>query len=256
MNYTHLVLGVFFFIAVSCSSSPRSGSQDMIDTYPNGVRKAKYTLVDGKLEGTKLEYYEDGTLMSKEEWKDSLKDGKAIYYNKDGMKIQEGEYKKNSITGCWMEYYDNGNMKTFRDYSVPDSIQKSVDKLLPNRYLDFTDEGEINFDVSTMYYELSPVDTMGGHYFVLSVKCLPANTSMRIIYTHKDSSRQDTAYENPVAFLLRSDHDYVSGIVQCVMDSVPVDEGVSYYSYESYFDSRRPTYNLPKDMLLKGHLSK
>ena len=235
---------------LSCSPSPETSNQDVVDTYPNGFTRAEYTLINGRLEGTKREYYDNGTLKSTEEWRDSLRHGKAVYYNAEGIKIEEGGFKNNLVTGCWIKYYDSGTISSFRDYSAPDSIVASVGgKPYPVRYLDFRETGDVNFDVLSMYYELSPVDTMGERYAVLTVKCLPANTTMRIIYTHKDSTKFDTAYEdeNPIAFMMKSNSDYVKGIIQC-LDTIVVDGKPTYQGYESYFDSRRPTCNVPIEL--------
>lgn len=250
MKSNWLISVVSFSMFFACGPSANPSEREILEKYPNGNIRAKYNLVNNRLEGTKYEYYENGNLKSSEVWSDSSRNGEVFYYDEDGVLETRGEYKNDKKVGCWIEYYPDNKVKSFAEFLLLDTANPAL-KAYQNRYLDFKENGEVDFDVLCMYHELYPVDTMGKRLHVLQVGYVPANTHFRIIYSHHDfHDRLDTLGEedNPVVFEHHSNSDYISGSIECYTDTIVVDGKWHYEVFSSYFDTRKPTCNLPREV--------
>lgn len=61
---------------------PFTGTVD--DFYPDGVRKARFQLVDGKAEGAWVEWHPDGAIRFYSEWRAGKGDGPFVYFHPNG----------------------------------------------------------------------------------------------------------------------------------------------------------------------------
>lgn len=82
---------------------------DFKETYENGSIKGTGTLIDGKLEGQRIQYFPNGKISSDKEYKEAYPHGKATEYYEDGTLKLEGSFENNKEVGIWTLYYPNGN---------------------------------------------------------------------------------------------------------------------------------------------------
>lgn len=220
----------------------------VLKTYTSGQLQKEYFLYDSLLEGQSTEYFENGFVSLRENWHLGNRNGSSVKYYSNGNVCERGDYNNGLRTGCWFGYYENNNIREFKDYFFHDSINAQESKY-PNRYVTFDTLGRVEFNSYTMYHELNKVDSASRDY-LFTLFLLPAKTKCTIIYRHRDDGISDTLREdeNPVIFRLKNDSDFVFGRVRCITDTIWADGKWHYQEFNSYFDTRKTTCNLPADI--------
>jgi antitoxin component YwqK of YwqJK toxin-antitoxin module len=56
----------------------------VIDTWPDGARKARFQVVDGKADGAWAEWYPDGAIRFYSEWRAGKGEGPFVYFHPNG----------------------------------------------------------------------------------------------------------------------------------------------------------------------------
>lgn len=64
------------------NGAPFSGT--VIDTYPEGARKARFEVVDGKADGAWAEWYPNGAIRFYSEWRAGKGEGPFLYFHPGG----------------------------------------------------------------------------------------------------------------------------------------------------------------------------
>lgn len=76
-----------------------------------GILKDTESFVDGLLEGSSDEYYEDGSLMAKKNYSKGLLDGKQYLYYPTGIVKNEYDYSAGKLSGVEKAFHENGKLK-------------------------------------------------------------------------------------------------------------------------------------------------
>ena len=87
---------------------------------------------DGKLNGTRLEYYEGGALREKTEYKNDLKHGRADGYFPNGNLQFEGNFEHDRRTGVFRRYYENGMLAEEHESYVGGDLEGIHRTFYPN----------------------------------------------------------------------------------------------------------------------------
>ena len=64
------------------NGAPFTGT--VVDTYPDGARKARFKVVDGKADGAWAEWYPDGAIRFYSEWHAGKGEGPFVYFHPGG----------------------------------------------------------------------------------------------------------------------------------------------------------------------------
>lgn len=56
----------------------------VMDNYPDGARKARFQLVDGRANGVWVEWHPDGAIRFYSEWRDGAGEGPFVYFHPNG----------------------------------------------------------------------------------------------------------------------------------------------------------------------------
>lgn len=64
------------------NGAPFTGT--VVDIYPDGARKARFQLVDGKADGAWAEWYPDGAIRFYSEWRAGKGEGPFVYFHPNG----------------------------------------------------------------------------------------------------------------------------------------------------------------------------
>ena len=56
----------------------------VVDTYPDGARKARFQVVEGKADGAWAEWYPDGAIRFFSEWRGGKGEGPFVYFHPNG----------------------------------------------------------------------------------------------------------------------------------------------------------------------------
>ena len=138
--------------------------------HPDGSLKAKYTQIDGKIEGSYTQYYTSGKVQFNCFFKDDFENGPFTTYYENGNIKLEGQFIWGFPYSHWYYYNENINNKLDsiveyilrkedenvfesleRDTITKDIIQDGI--LYTNSKVIFKDNGEIDMDKS-FYYEV------------------------------------------------------------------------------------------------------
>lgn len=80
--------------------------------YENGNKLARYSVVDGMVQGIWLEWYEDGPLRFYGEWQDSKAEGLILYFHPNG-EISERAYARADLYNGPVEGWTVDGKKAF-----------------------------------------------------------------------------------------------------------------------------------------------
>ena len=92
-----------------------TGSSDpgVLETghYPGGTRRSEGRRVDGRREGTWVEWYEGGEPLSRGRYENDLRDGRWLYWYASGQAQHEGDYDAGQREGQWLSWHENGETR-------------------------------------------------------------------------------------------------------------------------------------------------
>jgi len=88
-----------------------------VDLFPDGKKMQEINWVNGELEGTKTEYFEDGvSIRSIVNFKAGKANGDFIYYHPTGFVKTRGKYVMDVLDSTINAFFDNGNPKYVHHY--------------------------------------------------------------------------------------------------------------------------------------------
>ena len=90
---------------------------EFIETYENGKVKGTGTLVNGRLEGVRIQYYSNGQKSTEKQYKDAFPHGISKEFYEDGTLKLTGEFFNNKEIGTWTAYYPNGNKQAILNFT-------------------------------------------------------------------------------------------------------------------------------------------
>lgn len=79
-----------------------------IETFENGKTKGTGSFVNGKLEGLRIQFFENGQKSTEKFYKASYLHGIAKEFYDNGTLKQTGEFVNNKENGIWTIYYETG----------------------------------------------------------------------------------------------------------------------------------------------------
>lgn len=98
----------------SGDSKPYTGK--FIETYENGAVKGTGTLVNGKLDGSRIQYYPNGQKSSEKHYKDAYPHGLSKEFYENGTLKLTGDFFNNKENGTWTAYYPNSNKQAILNF--------------------------------------------------------------------------------------------------------------------------------------------
>ncbi|MDP2388361.1 MAG: hypothetical protein Q8M29_18450 [Bacteroidota bacterium] len=80
-------------------------------TNSKGIKQSILSVVDGKLQGNAVYFYESGQIMETGSFVEGQRNGKWDRLDENGCKIGEGEYFNGQKHGKWTIWDENGNKR-------------------------------------------------------------------------------------------------------------------------------------------------
>jgi len=126
-----LVLALVLF---ACSNTAKEDNkqgmernvEQVLERYPNGIKKLEGETVNGKRHGMWKYYYANGFLWSEGKfWYGERKGYSLIYYN-SGKKQMEGAYEKDLKVGKWKLWNPDGSLNKIIDLDQMLTSEDSV----------------------------------------------------------------------------------------------------------------------------------
>lgn len=125
---------IFILFAVSCANEKTEETktyqppvnEEVVEYYPNGLKKVEGQLRNDKPHGKWIYYYENGFKWSEGVFNQGDRVGKSIVYYENGKIKMTGQYKKNIKVGVWKVFEDDG---TFVDQIDLDSTLSRKDSM-------------------------------------------------------------------------------------------------------------------------------
>lgn len=84
--------------------------EQVVEHYPNGLKKIEGETVNGQRHGVWKAYYENGFLWSEGSFWYGKRKGYSIVYHENGKKKMEGDYKNGLKVGAWKIWNADGSL--------------------------------------------------------------------------------------------------------------------------------------------------
>lgn len=81
---------------------------EFFETFENGKTKGTGNLINGQLEGLRIQFFENGNKRTEKFYKASYPHGTAKEFYENGTLKQIGEFVDNKENGIWTIYYETG----------------------------------------------------------------------------------------------------------------------------------------------------
>ena len=107
-------------------AQPQRAVEEVVDYYPNGLKKVEGKLVNGKKHGRWVFYFDNGFMWSEGMFKYGIREGYSVVYYKDGRKRMKGQYKNDQKAGPWTFWNEQGE---FVETIDADKLKARVDSL-------------------------------------------------------------------------------------------------------------------------------
>lgn len=108
-SYESLTAYRFLLIKKESVYDPDNGQKTLY--YYGGKIRVKYTLLNGKYNGSYNSYHESGKLKISSFYKNDMVEGKVVEYDEKGNKTYEYYKSRDKINGSFKSYYENGKLK-------------------------------------------------------------------------------------------------------------------------------------------------
>ena len=108
------------------NSQPQRTVEEIVDYYPNGLKKVEGKLINGEKHGHWIFYYDNGFMWSEGMFKYGIREGFSVVYYKDGRKRMKGQYENDQKVGPWTFWNDQGE---FVETINADELRARVDSL-------------------------------------------------------------------------------------------------------------------------------
>jgi antitoxin component YwqK of YwqJK toxin-antitoxin module len=90
----------------------------VLDTYPDGARKARFQLVGGKADGAWTEWHPDGAVRFYSEWQDGKGEGPFVYFHPNGEISERVTARGDRWDGVAEGWHPDGRKAFERTYSA------------------------------------------------------------------------------------------------------------------------------------------
>jgi hypothetical protein len=87
-----------------------------LDTYPDGARKARIQMVDGRAEGAWAEWYPDGAIRFYSEWRAGKGEGPFLYFHPNGEISERVTARADRWEGVAEGWHPDGRKAFKRSY--------------------------------------------------------------------------------------------------------------------------------------------
>ena len=102
--------------------NPVRKTEEVLEQFPNGMKKLEGTKVNGKRHGIWKAYYDNGFLWSEGKFWPGKRKGFSTVYHKNGKKKMEGHYKENLKVGVWKLWGEDGAL--FKTINMDELLTK------------------------------------------------------------------------------------------------------------------------------------
>lgn len=107
---------------------------DFEERYENGDIKGTGKLINGQLEGLRIQYYQNGNKRTEKYYKNAYPHGHSKEFYENGILKQEGEFLNNKEHGTWIVYYDTGEKSVVLNFD--NGVQSG-------EYFEYTKDGRL-----------------------------------------------------------------------------------------------------------------
>jgi antitoxin component YwqK of YwqJK toxin-antitoxin module len=90
----------------------------VVDTYPDGARRARFQLVDGMADGAWAEWYPDGAIRFYSEWRAGKGEGPFIYFHQSGEISERATARADVWDGVAEGWHPDGSKAFERLYQA------------------------------------------------------------------------------------------------------------------------------------------
>lgn len=97
-----------------------------LDTYPDGARKARTQMVDGRAEGAWAEWYPDGAIRFYSEWRAGKGEGPFLYFHPNGEISERVTARADRWQGVAEGWHPDGRNAFERSYREGALISEAV----------------------------------------------------------------------------------------------------------------------------------
>lgn len=97
-----------------------------MDLFPNNSKMQEMNWLDGLLEGTKTEYFNNGGVRTILNFKAGKRHGYFIYYHENGKVMLTGNYFEDLLDSTINAFYKNGKPKYIQTYEKGVKVGKSI----------------------------------------------------------------------------------------------------------------------------------
>ena len=94
----------------------------VIDAYPDGARKARFQVVDGKADGAWAEWYPDGAIRFYSEWRAGKGEGPFVYFHPNGEISERVTARADIWDGVAEGWHPNGRKAFERVYQAGEAL--------------------------------------------------------------------------------------------------------------------------------------
>ena len=115
MKLLHILLIVL--VLTACENKEKEekkpyvrNTEEVLEVYPNGVKKMEGKLVNGERHGEWKYYYNNGFLWSEGKYWYGKRKGYSVVYYESGKKKIEGNYKEDEKVGIWKLWNPDGSL--------------------------------------------------------------------------------------------------------------------------------------------------
>jgi antitoxin component YwqK of YwqJK toxin-antitoxin module len=134
---------IFYFkggATISSTEEWKNGKKDgMVKTYyPSGKLSTECPFVNDQPHGLCKEYFTTGTIKKEYTYEHGLLEGTFKIYHLNGLPDAVGKYQKSLKVGDWVEYLENGKIKTRRTFRGGILYKESKEN---GKFTDYYDDG-------------------------------------------------------------------------------------------------------------------
>lgn len=90
----------------------------VVDTYPDGARKARYQVVEGKADGAWAEWYPNGAIRFYSEWRAGKGEGPFVYFHPNGEISERVTARADIWDGVAVGWHPDGKKAFERVYQA------------------------------------------------------------------------------------------------------------------------------------------
>jgi antitoxin component YwqK of YwqJK toxin-antitoxin module/Flp pilus assembly protein TadD len=128
-------------------------TNEVTQYFPNGNKRERFFLNDGKINGDVDLFYECGILSERVHYKDDLREGKGTQFYPNGKTKMTYAYTNSEATGEFVSYFENGKVSNRTNYK---------NGKIHGKYISFFSNGKIKLEGE--YQEDNAIGTWKYYY--------------------------------------------------------------------------------------------